>query len=364
MNEKGLGFYDRLIDELLAAGITPYVTLFHWDYPYELYCRGGWLNPDSPRWFAEYTTVLVDRLGDRVQDWITLNEPQCFVGLGHQDGVHAPGDKLGFSEVLRIGHHALLAHGRAVQAIRARAGQECRVGFAPVGAVSIPASDDPADLEAARRSMFSVQARNCWNNTWWADPVVLGSYPEDGLRLFGEQAARFPDSDLDVMCQPLDFYGVNIYQGALVRAGADGSAEQQGRCDGFPVTCFHWPVTPEALYWGPKLLQERYGLPVIITENGMSGTDWVALDGKVHDPQRIDFLHRYLLETRRAIDDGVDVRGYFHWSIMDNFEWAEGFKQRFGLVYVDYPTGRRTPKDSANWYTEVIATNGESLRTP
>jgi beta-glucosidase len=169
------------------------------------------------------------------------------------------------------------------------------------------------------------------------------------------------DGDLKTMCQPLDFFGVNIYQGQTVRAGKDGRAEPVGLPTGYAMTAFHWPVTPAALRWGPRLFFERYHLPIVITENGMANVDWVGLDGKVHDPQRIDFTGRYLLELEKAIADGVDVRGYFHWSIMDNFEWAEGFRQRFGLIYVDYVTQKRTPKDSAEWYKQVIATNGASL---
>ena len=361
VNEQGLDFYDHLVDDLMLAGIKPYVTLFHWDYPHELYCRGGWLNPDSPQWFADYTAAVVDRLGDRVHNWITLNEPQCFVCLGHQTGQHAPGDRLGFAHLLRIAHNVLLSHGRAVQVIRARLQGASAVGWAPVGGVHMPVSTDKADVEAARRGMFTVREKSLWGNAWWADPVVLGRYPEDGLKVFGSDMPPVPSGDMDTICQPLDFYGVNIYQGTYVKAGPGGEPQILPHRLGWAVTCFHWAVTPECLYWGPKLLQERYRLPIIVTENGMSGTDWISLDGRVHDPQRIDFTRRYLVELLRASRDGVDVRGYFHWSILDNFEWAEGFKHRFGLVYVDYPTGERTPKDSADWYKRVIETNGASL---
>jgi beta-glucosidase len=367
VNEKGLDFYDRLIDELRAAGITPYVTLFHWDYPYELYCRGGWLSPDSPRWFADYAGVVVDRLSDRVQDWMTFNEMQCFMGLGHFAGEHAPGDKFALAPFLRAVHNALLAHGRGVQTIRARARTECRVGLVPAGFVKMPATDDPADVEAARRAMFSMPDRgplSYWNNTWWMDPPLEGAYPEEGLRLYGADAPAVRDGDMETICQPLDFLGVNTYRGEYVRAGDDGEPQEVPYRLGWPVTTFHWPVMPESLYWGPKFYHERYGLPLLLTENGMACTDWVSLDGKVHDMQRIDFLHRYLLQLERAIQDGVDVRGYFYWSILDNFEWAEGFKQRFGLVHVDYPTQKRTLKDSAHWYKDVIATTGEVLGEP
>ncbi|HUU08934.1 MAG TPA: GH1 family beta-glucosidase [Phycisphaerae bacterium] len=361
VNAKGLAFYDRLVDALLAAGVTPYVTLFHWDYPYDLYCRGGWLNRDSADWFAEYATVLAAKLGDRVGHWMTLNEPQCFVGLGHFDGRHAPGDRLNWAEVLRAAHHALLAHGKGVQAIRAASPGPCQVGFAPVGVVRIPATDSAADVEAARADMFAVTARNQWNNTWWMDPVFFGTYPADGLALYAADLPPIRDGDLETIRQPLDFFGANIYTGSTVRAGAGGQPEAVPDPVGIGLTGFKWPVTPAALYWGPRLFFERYRLPVYITENGMSGTDWVGPDGAVHDAPRIDYTAEHLAALGRAVDDGVDVRGYFHWSLMDNFEWAEGYKERFGLIHTDFVTGKRTLKDSALWYKDVIAANGANL---
>jgi beta-glucosidase len=362
VSADGIGFYDRLIDALLEANITPYVTLFHWDYPYDLYCRGGWLNPDSPQWFADYTRVVVDALSDRVRHWMTLNEPQCFIGLGHQVGVHAPGDKLAWREVLRAGHHALLAHGRAVQTIRAYAKTPAQIGFAPVGAVSIPATESEADIQAAYQHMFSLPERNTWTNAWWIDPVFLGRYPEDGLRIFGDDAPTIGSDDMTIISQPLDFFGANIYNGHPVRLNEHGNPEPVPHPIETPRNMYHWPVTPEALYWGARFFHERYGKPIIITENGIANMDWVALDGKVHDPQRIDFLTRYLLQLERAADEGIPIQGYFQWSFMDNFEWQEGFKQRFGLVYVNYETQERLPKDSARWYKQLIASNGEILR--
>ncbi|MGY8827099.1 MAG: GH1 family beta-glucosidase [Candidatus Latescibacterota bacterium] len=362
VNEAGLAFYDRLIDELLAAEITPYVTLFHWDFPHDLYCRGGWLNPQSPEWFAEYSEVVVDKLSDRVQNWMTLNEPQCFIGLSLQEGIHAPGDKLGLEEVLLAGHHALLAHGRSVQVIRARAKADPVVGYAPTGTIVSPADeDDPENVEAARRAMYAVNNKNCWNISWWSDPVILGHYPEDGLSTYGSAVPKIKESDFDIMCQPLDFYGTNTYNGWTIGRNEQGKFRQVERPAGHPVCGNKWPVTPEALYWGPRFYHERYGLPIIIMENGLSSQDWVSLDGKVHDPQRIDFTQRYLLEFERAGEDGVPIEGYFHWSAFDNFEWAEGYKERFGLIYVDYQTQERILKDSAHWYRTVIESNGGVL---
>ncbi len=362
-NAQGLDFYDRLIDELPAAGITPWVTLVHWDFPLELYQRGGWLNRDSADWFADYSALVVTRLSDRVKHWMTLNEPQVFIGAGHHEGRHAPGDRLGFEQVLLAGHHALLAHGKSVQAIRAASKQPCRVGYAPVALSKMPFDpESEAHVAAARAAMFSVGSETAWTNTWWMDPVFRGHYPEDGLRLFGKKAPTPRARDLDLIAQPLDFCGVNIYQGQYVRPGAGGQPEDVPMGVGAKLTAFEWYVTPEAMYWGPKFLHERYGLPIVITENGISCRDWIAKDGKVHDPDRIDFTARHLDEAARALADGVPLEAYFHWSIIDNFEWGHGYKHRFGLVYCDYDNGQaRTIKDSGHWYAEVIRTNGASL---
>ncbi|NJK46930.1 beta-glucosidase [Candidatus Gracilibacteria bacterium] len=357
INEKGLSFYDKLVDCLLELGIQPWVTLFHWDYPYALYCRGGWLNPESPDWFAEYASIVVERLSDRVSHWITLNEPQCFIGLGHQSGEHAPGLKLGFADILAICHRVLLAHGKAVRVIRDRAKIRPTVGAALVGMVKIPSKDTSEDIEAARLCMFSVTEKNCWNNTWFADPMLRGEYPFDGMKLFHNEMPKIESGDLETICQSLDFFGVNIYHGQTIRSNGQGGTVTVPSPKGPPLTTMDWQVTPEALYWGPRFLYERYQLPIVVTENGMANCDWVHVDGKVHDPQRIDFLTRYLQAYQRAIDDGIKAKGYFHWTLMDNFEWAYGYKQRFGLIYVDYATQQRILKDSAYWYKNVISSN-------
>ena len=360
VSDGGLDFYDRLVDELLAAGIDPWVTLFHWDYPLALYHRGGWLNRDTVEWFGEFTAVVARKLGDRVTNWMTLNEPQVFIGAGHHEGRHAPGDRLRFDEVLLAGHHALLAHGRSVQAIRAASPRPARIGFAPVGLSKIPASDGAADLAAARVAAFAVNAETAWTNSWWMDPVFLGAYPEEGLRFFGARVPKILAGDLELISQPVDFCGINIYQGQHVRAGAAGP-EPVTPATGFPITAFEWLVTPEGMYWGPRLFWERYKKPIVITENGLSSRDWVSLDGKVHDASRIDFMERHLVELRRALADGVPIEAYFHWSFIDNFEWAHGYKHRFGLIFCDYATQKRILKDSAHWYREVIASHGATL---
>jgi beta-glucosidase len=365
VNARGLAFYDRLVDELLAAGVKPWATLFHWDFPQALLHRGGWLERDSAEWFAEYARVVVECLSDRVEHWMTLNEPQCFIGFGHATGTNAPGLKLSAAACLQAGHHVLLAHGKAVQVVRAHARKPAIVGWAPVGVVSLPhANANVHDIEVARQSMFSVSGGdaasmamppNIWSNTWWGDPVVFGRYPEDGIEAAGHAMPDILDGDMENISQPIDFYGANIYSGTYYRAGEQGEPERVEHSANTPLSAFKWPVVPASLRWGPRFLHERYQLPVIITENGISLSDWVSLDGRIHDPQRIDFMARYLGELAKAIADGADVRGYFHWSLMDNFEWAQGYKQRFGLVHVDYETQHRTPKDSAYWYRDFIA---------
>ena len=364
INQAGLDFYDRLVDACLSAGIAPYVTLYHWDFPQALYDRGGWLNRDCADWFASFVTTAVQRLSDRVEHWITINEPQVFLSHGHLDGVHAPGDKLPMKQVLQAGHHALLAHGKAVQAIRATTRHACQVGYAPMGLVHMPATTSAEDLEAARTVTFDVPSNHLFNNAWWMDPVLLGRYPEHGLAAYGDNVPRVRDGDMELISQPLDFLGINTYSAECVRAAADGSPEHVPWDPGYRITTFRWPVAPAALYWAPRFIHERYQTPIYVTENGMANTDWVSLDGRVHDPQRIDFIQRYLRQLRKAVQDGVDVRGYFYWSILDNFEWAEGYKQRFGLVYVDYQTQARTLKDSAYFYGAVVASNGGNLDAP
>jgi beta-glucosidase len=361
-NAAGLAFYDRLVDALLEAGIEPWVTLFHWDFPLALYYRGGWLNRDSAEWFGDYAALITQKLSDRVKSWMTLNEPQVYINAGHLEGRHAPGDKLPLREVIRAGHNTLLAHGRGVQAIRANAKQPARIGYAPASYPKVPLTDSRADLEAARRAFFSFNPKNLWNMSWWLDPVFFGEYPAEGWRLYGADVPTLRAGDLELISQPVDFFGVNIYAGDAVRALPDGAQEQVPWPDGHPITAFEWPVVPQAMYYTARFCHERYKKPIVVTENGLSCRDWVSLDGRSHDPQRIDFTRRYLLELERAIGDGIPVEAYFHWSFIDNFEWARGYKERFGLVHCDYTTGTRTPKDSSYWYADVIRSNGATLR--
>ncbi len=363
VNEKGIAFYNALIDELLGQGIEPYVTLFHWELPYELYKRGGWMNPQIVEWFGDYAKLIAERFSDRVRCFFTLNEPQCFVGLAYLTGEHAPGLRMPLRDTFEMSHNALKAHGRAVQMLRQYGRQPLLIGYAPTCGMCYPETERPEDIEVARQMLFALQPddRNwTWNVSWWSDPVIFGTYPEEGLRRYEPYLPRITDADMKLISEPIDIYGQNIYNGRCIRMGTDGVPEDVKRPEGFPKTAIDWPVTPEALYWGPKFLYERYQKPLYITENGLSCHDVVSLDGKVHDPNRIDFLARYLRQLKRAAAE-IDLRGYFQWSLMDNFEWAKGYSERFGLVYVDYETQNRILKDSAYWYRDVIKNNGADL---
>lgn len=365
VNPEGIAFYKDLLAEMKKNDITPYLTLFHWELPQTLQDKGGWSNPESVNWFGEYAKVVAENLGQDCEYYFTFNEPQCFLGLGYLRGEHAPGLKESPRAVFQMAHHVLMAHGMAVKALRKYAGRPVKIGYAPTCGVAMPETDSPEDIAAAKEVYFGLSddvTNWTWNVTWFTDPVYLGHYPEEGLKKYAPYLPEIREEDMKLIAQPLDFMGQNIYNGYQVRRGKDGGIEYVKRYPGFPRTAIGWPVTPEALYWGSRFLYERYHMPLYITENGMSCHDWVAADGRVHDSNRIDFLNSYLKELGRAAEEGVDVRGYFHWSFMDNFEWALGYSERFGIVYVDFRNGARILKDSAYWYKEVIASNGESLK--
>lgn len=361
INEKGLQFYSDLVDELLAAGIEPLVTLYHWDLPMSLYERGGWKNPESPQWFAEYTKVVAEALGDRVKYWMTFNEFQMFVGLGLQVGAMAPFEENDIQTMLNISVNVFKAHGKAVTAIRKYGKLKSMIGMAPTGDVWIPENDSKEAVEEARKKSFLLPEHMftlC--NVWWADPIFLGKYCDGAKEQFGDMLPELTKEEFEEISQPLDFYGFNAYQGS-VKYPINDNEHATYSYQGSPKTSMEWSVVPEVMYYAPKFLYERYNKPIMVTENGMAGMDWVSMDGNVHDPQRIDFLNRYLLELEHAINDGVPVLGYQQWSIMDNYEWNHGYDMRFGLIHVDYRTLQRTLKDSAYWYHDVIATNGEKL---
>ncbi|MFI1001422.1 GH1 family beta-glucosidase [Streptomyces galbus] len=344
----GLDFYDRLVDELCAAGVRPVPTLFHWDLPASL----DWLRRDTAARFADHVTAVADRLGDRVGTWITLNEPAEHTLLGHALGVHAPGGRLLF-DALPVAHHQLLAHGLAVRALRAAGAGD--IGIANSHGPTWPASGDRPDVEAA--DFYDLLL-----NRLFAEPVLLGAYPEGiGELMPGDVAA-----DLEVIAEPLDWYGINYYAPTRVGAPQGTDIEFGGvrmpaelpftvrEIADRPVTDFGWPVVPEALTELLTTFKARYGdrlPPVVITENGCS------YDG-IDDQERIAYLDAHIRALHDAHTAGVDVRGYFVWSLMDNFEWAEGYARRFGLVHVDFTTQQRTPKASYAWLREALRTRG------
>lgn len=364
VNEKAIALYRDMIMTMKENGITPYLTMYHWEFPQALQDRGGWLNEESIQWFGDYATVIAENFTDICEYIITLNEPECFVGLGHLSGVHAPGMKMGYKETFQIAHNALRAHGQAVINLRKHAKRPIKIGYAPTCSMAYPETDKPEDIEAARKVLFSFYnpiSNWTWNVAWFNDPVFLGKYPEVGLEQFKEYLPKITKEDMELISQPLDFMGQNIYNGYIIRAGADGEPEFVPLPDGLPKTAAGWPVNPECLYWGIKFIYDRYRMPIYLTENGMSCHDIVSRDGQVHDPNRITFLDRYLSALQCASDEGVDIRGYFLWTFLDNFEWEKGFSERFGIVHVDFSTLKRTAKDSAFWYQKVIETNGAIL---
>jgi len=362
VNQAGLQFYSELVDTLLDNGIEPFVTLFHWDLPYALHIQGGWLNPNMPSWIAEYAKVVVDALSDRVSQWITLNEPQCFINNGYFMQSHAPGYKVSERELALAVHNVLLSHGNMVSVIRQRAKKPSKIAYAQATPFSsIPFTNAERDIEAARSRQFSLSDSFAGSAVIYTDPIHLGKYPIEYLNRYESILPHFGNDDMKIISQPLDYFGINLYNGDYVTSDAEGNPVSVPRVPGYAHTAFGWTVSPEIMYWALRFCYERYQVPMLITENGMSANDWVHLDGAVHDADRIDFLHRYLKEMKRAMKDGIDVVGYFEWSLIDNFEWSRGYYERFGLIYVDFPTGKRTIKDSGYWYRDTIKSHGANL---
>ena len=356
VNAAGLDFYDRLVDSLAASGITPMPTLFHWDLPQPLENAGGWLSRDTAYRFAEYASIAAARLADRVPLWITLNEPFVVTAFGYALGVHAPGRTLMLG-ALPTAHHQLLGHGLAMAALRAEGVRQVAIAnnYSPAWA----ASDSPADVAA-------TAAYDTLQNRLYTDPLLLGSYPD--LAPFGVGAAGLDcvrDGDLAIISAPVDALGVNYYAPTRLAAAQDDALPFQLQpIPGYPLTAFGNPVVPAGLTELLTSLGGRYGEqlpPVYITENGCSCTDEPEATGQFDDQQRIDYLDGHIRAVADAMAAGVDVRGYLVWSLLDNFEWAEGYHQRFGLVHVDYETLRRTPKASFGWYRDVIAAQARRL---
>lgn len=348
VNQKGLEFYINLVKELKSAGIEPLCTLYHWDLPLWIQEEGGWKNKKTIEFFSEYTKVIVEALSDQVKYWMTINEPQCFITLSYINGIHAPfrHDYLSMKKLIR---HALLAHGTAVEIIRKYAKQAPSIGVAMASNCYIPKTETAEDIEKGRYYTFEHMA-GVMNNSIWLDPIVLGKAPAFMRR-------KLSKNDLAIISQPIDFVGVNVYQpmNHSLLGEENQSAPDAKR------TMLDWIIDGRCLYWVIRYFYERYQMPIMVTENGMANPDAVASDGKVHDPERIAFIHEYLAGVKRAVNEDIPVIGYQHWSIMDNFEWAEGYGPRFGLVHVDYETQKRTIKDSGYDYAEIIKSNGETI---
>ena len=350
INPLGLKFYSDLIDELLKNGIEPMVTLYHWDLPIWVEKKGGWLSKKVVKYFAAYVLAAVEAFSDRVSYWITLNEPQCFIMNAYLVGAHAP-FKHNFLALAKLTRNTIQAHFAAVKIIREKAKKAPKIGLAMAcGAFTPEKRNDPAEIEKARQETFDSLS-GALANKWWGDPLILGK-PVTVLKVFKIRVKDLKDF------LPLDFIGLNIYQ-SLNSASWDSTGEKKKI--GAAETYLHWGLTPEVMYYAPKFMYERYHLPVLITENGYADNDFPCRDGKIHDPQRSDFITCYLSELKKAIDDKIPVFGYTYWSLMDNFEWAEGYSPRFGLIYIDYQTGERTLKDSALFYSSIIASNGKDI---
>ncbi|MEV6246127.1 GH1 family beta-glucosidase [Streptomyces sp. NPDC051742] len=358
---KGLDFYRRLADRLLEAGIRPVATLYHWDLPQELEDAGGWPHRETAYRFAEYAAIMADALGDRVATWTTLNEPWCAAFLGYGSGEHAPGHTSALGS-LRAAHHLNLAHGLAARTLRGALPAAAEVSLTLNLHAVRALSQAPEDVDAARRI-------DAVANRIFLDPVFHGRLPEDLVRDTAQVTdwSFVRDGDLATAAAPLDFLGINYYSPSVVGAGASGSpsawagAEQHVRFEpaAGPRTAMDWPVDADGLHeLLVRLRDELPGVPLVITENGAAYDDYADPSGNVKDPERVAYLHGHLAAVHRALADGADVRGYFLWSLLDNFEWAYGYSKRFGIVHVDFATQRRTLKDSARWYAEVIARGG------
>jgi beta-glucosidase len=366
-NPKGLDFYKRLVDELRAAGVEPFVTLYHWDLPQTLHDRyQGWVSKETAKAFADYAGYVAGQLGDRVKHFFTINEFRSFVEGGYQGFdvqvgggkvVHlggAPGMKLSNGDLNQVRHHAVLGHGLAVQAIRASGPPGTRVGFAENMLIAVPFIESPAHIKAAEVATRELNAD-------FTTVLLEGRYTEAYLKRTGADAPKFTDEDLKIIASPVDFVGINVYKPNIYAEPSENSPGYRS----IPITASHpkmkssWHVfDPEALYWGPHHVHSLWDArSIFITENGCAAADVISDDGRVYDSDRVMFMRAYLTQLQRAIADGVPVKGYFHWSLMDNFEWIDGYGNRFGLVYVDFNTQKRIPKASAAWFRDASRRN-------
>ncbi len=351
VNEKGLDYYNRVVDELLANGITPYITMFHWDTPAGL--DGGWQNRATAKAFADYAGYVTKRLSDRVHHFMTTNELTCFTDLGYRNGQFAPGLKLSDAECNQIRHHAILAHGLAVQAIRANTPSGTEVGLAENAVVYVPVIETHEHIEAAHKATRI-------GNAPFLTAIMEGKYPDEYLKREGANAPKVQEGDFKAIGSPLDFVGLNIYTPTYVRAAdnAEGFAVEPAPSS-YPHMFSPWlTLGPECIYWGVRNVCDIWKPKgIYITENGTSSDDVMTAEGRVDDVDRVMYLRNHLTQLHRAVKEEYPVKGYFLWSLMDNFEWADGYSKRFGIHYVDFKTLKRTPKLSAEWYKTTIAKN-------
>ena len=353
LNPAGIAYYRRLLQSMLRHGITPWVTMFHWDLPQKLEDRGGWTSRATVDAFARYADTLVREFGDLVDHWITMNEIRCFTVLAYGQGTKAPGRRESAAVVNQTYHHALLCHGHGVRAVRQHGGAQARVGLTDNCEVAVPVTETPPDIDAAI-GWFEER------NQHILGAIHQGGYTQDYLDRVGTDAPRVEPGDFELISQPTDYLGLNIYTATYVRAGRGGKAyEALTLPPNYPRADSQWlNLVPQAIYWASRMCHELYGhQSIIITENGCGYDDEVPVGGEVNDLHRRDYVRNHLREVHRAIADGIPIEGYFLWSFIDNFEWEDGYRRRFGIVHNDFKTQRRTPKLSAQWYAQVIAAN-------
>lgn len=358
-NAGGLAYYDRVVDACLKRGIVPWMTLYHWELPQAAENRGGWLLPETAAAFGRFAGMMAEHFKGRVTHYFTLNEPQIVLSLGYGRGIHAPGKQYDLPRLVSCWKHLMMAHGLAARAIR-KADPAAQVGIASTGRLCWPRT--PEDRAASVRAAFAMTDEDwMFSHPCGLDAVCFGRTEPEGPRL-AALMEKVTAEEWEVMHAVPDMIGVNAYNGHEIAAGLDGEPVYVPRYPGFPRTALKWPITPEIMEYGFQDLYRRYQLPLYVTECGLSCNDRVFLDGQVHDPERIDFLTRYLDALCRGAEQ-AEIRGFFHWSLTDNFEWHSGYSERFGLVYVDYPSQRRILKDSAYWYAGIAKGGGFSSRS-
>ncbi|MCP4177735.1 MAG: beta-glucosidase [bacterium] len=353
INEKGLDFYDKLLDNLLVKGIEPYITLFHWDLPQKLEdIYGGWRSKEVSKYFSEYAKIVVDKFSDRVSNWITINEIKCFTTLAHREGRHAPGKIEPEQIVNQTIHNALLGHGLAVKRIRANAKIKPNIGIVENLDTTWPVIDTEENIHAAKKAWKDLNQSILF-------PVMKGAYSNEYLELLGNDAPHYTEDEMKIISEPCDFIGYNYYTGVPVRASKNKKGyEILNFSEDYPKTDMQWPITPKALYYALKFSKEEFNnIPVFITENGMAAADIEEANGEVIDISRVEYIRTHLEMINKAIKEGCDIRGYFVWSLMDNFEWAYGYSKRFGITRVNYSTFERKLKMSGEFYRELIKTN-------